>query len=311
MNQWIVDSFRIVATPEAYLFDHPGHGEEPPAEAQSDVLLSGWAVRRTGETSEGWDFIQTHYGYTGWIRQRDLREFSREALQARQNQGNWLRVLTPSLDLHGEPTVHGALLETLPKNALVEILQEEPRDHWRKVRSGSGTEGWTPEASLIRRADDDTFLLQPADDPAWFGQQAGQRVRTTGEETLRAGAVQSALRYLGTQYRWGGKSPWGIDCSGLVFMSWLEQGILIYRDADLRPGYPMHSISREALLPGDLIFFPGHVAMALGEGKYIHATAYARTPWVTVNSLNPADPDYREDLAAKITACGSLFGAEA
>ena len=55
------------------------------------------------------------------------------------------------------------------------------------------------------------------------------------------------------------------------------------------------------------MFFPGHVAMYLGDGKYIHATGYVKTPYVTINSLNDTDPDYRKDLAEKITECGSVF----
>ena len=90
-------------------------------------------------------------------------------------------------------------------------------------------------------------------------------------------------------------------------MSWMEQGILIYRDAKMLPEYPLYEIPREQLRKGDLIFFPGHVAMYLGDGKYIHGTAHRDSPWVTVNSLNPGDPDYRADLAGMISGCGTVF----
>ncbi len=94
-------------------------------------------------------------------------------------------------------------------------------------------------------------------------------------------------------------------------MSYLENGVLIWRDAALRPGYPVQPISRRALRPGDLIYFPGHVAMYIGNQHYIHATGYEKTPYVTINSLNPADADYRADLAEKITGYGSVFPAKA
>ena len=119
--------------------------------------------------------------------------------------------------------------------------------------------------------------------------------------------AESAKRFLGTQYRWGGKSSQGIDCSGLAFMSFLDNGLLIWRDAGIVEGYPIKSISSEALKKGDLIFFPGHVAMYLGEGRYIHSTGIYKTPYVTINSLNEEDEDYREDLAQKITGYGSVF----
>ena len=84
----------------------------------------------------------------------------------------------------------------------------------------------------------------------------------------------------------------------------LDQGILIYRDADIKEAYPVKRIPVEQLKKGDLLFFPGHVAMYLGEGKYIHATGYYQTPYVTINSLKKSDPDYRSDLAENITECG-------
>ncbi len=92
-------------------------------------------------------------------------------------------------------------------------------------------------------------------------------------------------------------------------MSYLENGVLIYRDAAVRPEYPVREVLRGELKAGDLIFFPGHVAMYLGGGRYIHSTAYAKNAGVTVNSLYPEDADYREDLAGKITGCGSVFPA--
>ena len=42
------------------------------------------------------------------------------------------------------------------------------------------------------------------------------------EQALRHALTNSALRYLGTQYRWAGKSSQGVDCSGLLFLSYME-----------------------------------------------------------------------------------------
>ena len=67
------------------------------------------------------------------------------------------------------------------------------------------------------------------------------------EETFRERIKESALEYMGTQYRWGGKSSQGIDCSGLTFMSYLNSGLLIYRDASIREEFPVSPVKQEDL----------------------------------------------------------------
>ena len=47
------------------------------------------------------------------------------------------------------------------------------------------------------------------------------------------------MMYMGTHYRWGSKSPRGIDCSGMVSMAYMLCGIFIHRDAKLLEGYPL------------------------------------------------------------------------
>ena len=53
--------------------------------------------------------------------------------------------------------------------------------------------------------------------------------------------------------------------------------------------------------------FPGHVALYLGEGRYIHSTGAAVSGGVVINSLEPEDPLYRDDLVKSLYAVGSVF----
>jgi cell wall-associated NlpC family hydrolase len=86
------------------------------------------------------------------------------------------------------------------------------------------------------------------------------------------GVVGIAMRYLGTPYVWGGASPGGFDCSGLVAYAYSQVGVSLphYTGAQWNVGI---GVSRSDLQPGDLVFFNGlgHVGIYIGGGQFIHA----------------------------------------
>ena len=153
-----------------------------------------------------------------------------------------------------------------------------------------------PQASLNERAKVD-YIISEGLMNIEKGLDAGERKRR----------VDQALTYLGVQYRWGGRSTAGIDCSGLTSACYMLCGILTYRDAKIVEGFPVHEIPKEEMKQGDLLYFPGHIAMVLGDGKYIHSTGKVGSGGVVINSLNPVDVDYRQDLADSLYAVGSIF----
>ena len=297
--------YALAVLPEVFLFVLPGDVRGQNEHELADVLLSGWAVDILEENEDGWCKVRTFYGYEGWIFGKNLQKITAEELKRRQDKAVFRSIRSSAADILSEPKVQGVIRETVLQSSIVEYLARDDSSSWVRIRTASGAEGWVFGAALRERKDDDRFLL--TGEPDSFRLLADQVLEKNEEEKLRQGIIDSALTYLGSPYRWGGKSPLGIDCSGLAFMCILEQGILIYRDARIQEGYPVREIPREELQRGDLIFFPGHVAVFMGEGRYIHATGFAGTPHVTINSLSPDDPDYRADLADKITSCGSVF----
>src|SRR5205814_777417 len=84
-----------------------------------------------------------------------------------------------------------------------------------------------------------------------------------------------------TTYLWGGKTQHGIDCSGFMQSLFLQEGILLPRDANMQAnmGEIVGYLPRYAdLLPGDLVFFMNekayvfHVGIYVGDGHYLHSS---------------------------------------
>lgn len=113
-------------------------------------------------------------------------------------------------------------------------------------------------------------------------------VKVTGEKIIAL-----ARRFLGTPYLWGGITVCGIDCSGLVQAVFVYSGIPLPRDSkdQILAG---QAVDRSAIRKGDLLFFPGHVAISCGGDEFIHASA--GRGMVTIDSFNRKAPNYRADL---------------
>jgi peptidoglycan DL-endopeptidase CwlO len=86
------------------------------------------------------------------------------------------------------------------------------------------------------------------------------------------GVVGIAMQYLGIPYVYGGASPSGFDCSGLVMYVFGQIGVSLPHNAAAQYGSGM-PVSRDQLQAGDLVFFNGlgHVGIYIGGGQFIHA----------------------------------------
>jgi hypothetical protein len=78
-------------------------------------------------------------------------------------------------------------------------------------------------------------------------------------------------RFLGVPYLWAGTSEFGFDCSGLVQRLFRFSGIELPRNSAKQRDYLRDVGSFSESLPGDLIFFKGHVGLHLGDSVMIHA----------------------------------------
>ena len=185
------------------------------------------------------------------------------------------------------------------------------KDGWAWVKASyDGYVGYLPETLLSRLAEAAThWVIQPRTfiypepdmkRPHGEALSMGSRICVVGEAETRGtryfllasgGAVIAshcgplaelpetdyvaiAARLLETPYLWGGKSAFGIDCSGLVQLSMMMAGKPAPRDSDMQAASLGHEISRGELRRGDLVFWKGHAAIAESKDSLIHANGH-------------------------------------
>jgi cell wall-associated NlpC family hydrolase len=148
---------------------------------------------------------------------------------------------------------------------VTELLRGEP------VRVEESRDGWA-------------CILTAYDYPGWVREE---ELAGTGGDP-----VEQAHRYLGTPYLWGGMTERGIDCSGLVHMSYRWLGRLVPRDADQQEAAGT-AVAKEDLQRGDLITYGDderatHIAFWLGDERILHSTEREGVDGV-VEEVEPPD----------------------
>jgi cell wall-associated NlpC family hydrolase len=109
--------------------------------------------------------------------------------------------------------------------------------------------------------------------------------------SLAERAVKLARTQLGVPYVWGGASPSGFDCSGLVSWVYGRLGITLPHNAAALYGEG-RPVPISAMRPGDLVFFSGlgHVGLYVGNGLMIHAPQAGRSVEVEALDLRSYPP---------------------
>ncbi len=156
------------------------------------------------------------------------------------------------------------------------------KENLLKVRFGdfsSLVEAERRAGQLVRAGVIDEYYIVPPKASTAFHQK-----EEPGKEALRNEIVETARRFIGLPYRWGGTSARdGFDCSGLVMAVYHLNGITLPRTS--REQYQVGKmLQKDALCEGDLVFFAtaganrvSHVGIYVGNGKFIHAPGRGST----------------------------------
>lgn len=220
-----------------------------------------------------WFLTRVSDGYIGWVRSWHLRPTTGPQYESfRRRAGHRIRINVAQVfdrcDEDGIPVTDAVVGTAL-------FASPGPKRGWRSVELADGRTGF------IRGR-----MIEPI--------SAGGRV-------IRKQLATTGLRFIGIPYLWGGTTPKGFDCSGLVQRVYGLHGVPIPRDSDQQARFghrrPVGDVER--LRTGDLLFFGkketriSHVAMYLSEGLFLHA--YGQ---VKIGSLDPLHPLYESKLVA-------------
>ncbi len=216
-----------------------------------------------------------------------------------------------------EPNHRSEMVSQLLFGELAEILETQP--NWLKIRNTyDAYESWVEEKQLLLIDDEQFQMMQKPPFylsaelvsvairqsdrqliPLLFGSTLpfymhgfcnmgtekisleGQAIDPTTEGS-RDKIAETAYMYLNTPYLWGGRSPFGIDCSGFTQMVYKLNGIFLPRDAYQQAEMGDTLSFLEEAQPGDLAFFDNeegritHTGIVLENGKIIHASGEVR-----------------------------------
>ena len=249
-------------------------------------LPSGVTLEVIGERA-GWYRVATAKGTVGWVSADYLKVGTISVRPAQATAPSLTATITAGrVNLRQGPSTQYRSYGTLAEGITVQVIARS--SDWFKVRSPRGTLGWVA-GDLMHISSDVLRSIPVTKDvpPLPSKPVAGGPPRPVTPPPSHApvalvsgDAASIAKQYVGSAYIWGGASPRGFDCSGLVLYVYQQLGLNLPHKASLQyntPGQRLGSLAD--LAPGDLVFFVRttsatgitHVGIYTGNGRMVTA----------------------------------------
>ena len=252
--------------------------------------LMGTVVEIVGEKGY-WREIVSPQPYQAWCTEKGIIEMSEREISEYKAAPKCIFT-----ELYGhvyeKPSCGSATICDLVGGDIMRTVRK--KGAWTQVMLPSGKTGWTRSSQIKEHS-------------GFMSIAKGEGNADSIPDELMETIIAEAFKLKGVPYLWGGMTPKGVDCSGLVRWSYLMNGILLPRNAS-QMIFCGDEVSLDKMKRGDLVFFgkPAtsdkpqrvtHVGIYIGDGRIIHSSHMVR-----VNSLNPSDPDYYENAHRLIAA---------
>ena len=245
------------------------------AEASTDSEIVGKLYKDgvatvLDDNGDGWVKIQSG-SVTGYISKDFLATGSEAEKLADENKSQVAEVTTETLRVRAAADINSDVITLVPQGEKLNVIEET--DGWLKVSTDEG------EGYISADYADVEAVYQVAEsieeEQQRLAEEAAEAEAKAEADTYnrRVEAVNYAMQFLGNPYVWGGTSLTnGIDCSGFTMQVYAHFGYsLPHYDVSQRScGTAVDSLADA--LPGDLVFYSGHVAIYCGGGQVVHAS---------------------------------------